>query len=351
MKLLTFFKHHDVDDSLLIGFYGGGNYGDELLMETLANLLRGQSCKNISIAYQTIQTYQTYHQDFGYSLVPMRDPRALLRAIRRHKHIIVGGGGLWGLDANFNILLLSLLLLFARFCLRKQVYLLGVGYYGSAPFIGRVSAWLAGRAANQILARDDESYQNFKAVQKHTTQDTDIAWYIDTLDLQPYQSELRQLEQRIRVESKTLFITLRRFRSQARFHLAAVVGQCLKQNENKPIIIALLEPRHVDPEGYELLESWQRHYPNLQILDFSFNPLALYLFFQKYHDKLVFIGPQFHAILSVHLSGVPYLPLAYDNKVKGLLKVIAPGRTLHTLESLRVFDVQRFIDSSYKTPA
>jgi len=351
MTLTTFIKKYSLSSSLLIGFYGGGNYGDELLMETFAGLLKQRRTQNLTIAYQHPENYHAMHHDFGFDLVDMHSKPALIKSVLAKKNIIVGGGGLWGMDSNFNLFLLCLLMFMARWFLGKKVYLVAVGYYGSAQRLGRASAWLAGKAATAILARDPETYHNFKAIQRNTSQDTDIAWYIDELDLAPYAADLAQLEKRLPITGKTLFMTLRRFHSGPKQHLSTLIGQCLQNNADKPIIIALLEPRHVDPEGYKLLESWQQNYPNVQILDFSFNPLALFLFFRKHHKNLVFIGPQFHAILSAHLTGVPYLPMIYDNKVRGLLEYIAPKRPHYMLQSLGIFDVQSFIDKTYNKTA
>ncbi len=177
----------------------------------------------------------------------------------------------------------------------------------------------------------------------------DIAWSIEKLDLAPYVADVARLEERLHIGTagKTIFITLRRFKDASQNHLANVVNDCLKQNSGKPVIVALMEPQHVDPAGYEQLQAWQKEYPNIQIIDFAFNPLALFLLFRKYHHNLLFIGPQFHAILSAHLTGVPYLPLAYDNKVHNLLRTIAPERTPITVETLRAGHLQKFIDNTY----
>lgn len=342
MSLMDFIKGNDLDKSLMLGYYGGGNYGDELLMEVLAGLLKKQNVKDMTIAYQHPEHYHMYHHDFGFDRVNMHDKLALFKAIIRSKKIVVGGGGLWGVDFNFNVLLMSIMLFVSRWVFRKKIYLLSIGYYDSAPTMGRFGAWLAGKAANHIVARDQETFENFSRINKRTEQDIDIAWYVDQLDLAPYQNDLGQLEKVLTVADKTLFITLRRFGGANRHHLAAVVAEFLRTNDQRSIIVGLLEPRQVDPYSYGLLESWQKIYPHIQIIDFSFNPLALFLFFQKYKDKLLFFGPQFHAILSAHLTGVPYMPLVYDNKVANLLQVVAPGQKTLPIQALKTEDLQQF---------
>jgi polysaccharide pyruvyl transferase WcaK-like protein len=345
--LTDFLQTHSLHQSLLFGFYGGGNYGDELLMEVLAGLLKKQGTKHVSIAYQTPKLYDQFHHDFGYDRVPMHNKLALLKSILRKKTIIVGGGGLWGMDANSNIFLMSVMLFASRWLLGKKVYLLEVGFYNSAGRLGRISAWCAAKAANAILARDKETYENFVRLQPNTWLDADIAWHINKLDLASYKNDLTQLETQLQVTDKTLFITLRRFRSEQQDALRSIVEDCLATNTDKPIIVALMEPRHVDPAGYRQLRSWQRQFPNLQIIDYGCNPLALFLFFRKHRKHLLFIGPQFHGILTAHLNGMPYLPLAYDNKVHNLLRTIAPHMLPISLKKLSAFEMQRFIDAHF----
>jgi polysaccharide pyruvyl transferase WcaK-like protein len=351
MTLGEFLKTHRLDNSLLFGFYGGGNYGDELLMEVLAGLLKQQGATHVDIAYQHPENYDTFHHDFEYPLVNMHSKPALLKALLRKKQIVVGGGGLWGMDANLNVLMMSILLFLGRFVMGKKVYLLAIGYYNSSTTLGRIGAWFAGKAANHIIARDDETYANFSRINKHTSQDTDIAWHIDELNLKAYQADVDALDRQLHVESKTLFITLRRFKDTYKNHLAEVIADCLEQNGGRQVIIALMEPREVDPEGYALLKQWRAQFNNVQVLDFSFNPLALFLFFRRHHENLVFIGPQFHAILSAHLTGVPYLPLVYDNKVERLLHNIAPDTAHIPVQGLQAADVQNFIDTTYRITA
>jgi polysaccharide pyruvyl transferase WcaK-like protein len=308
-----------LDRSVLIGYYGGGNYGDELLLEVLANRLKSNNVQDVSITYQNPALYETYHHDFGYPLIKMSDKPRLLRTIIKNKNIIIGGGGLWGLDVNPNILLLSLLLFISKWILSKKVYLLGVGYYGSTSWYGRVSAWLAGKSAAYIVARDPETYANFKKINRRVSLDTDIAWLIPKIKPEDYERDLAELESALPVASKTLFITLRRFKPKQKNDYTRLIGEYLKAAQG-PVIVALMEPQSVDPAGYEIVKTWQQNYPNIQIIDFSYNPMALFLFFRKHSNELALIGPQFHMIITAYLNKVSFLPIAYDNKVSELLK-------------------------------
>lgn len=346
MTIAEALQTYDFEKSVLVGYYGGGNYGDELLLEVLANKLQDRGVKQVTIAYQNPHTYPTFHHDFGYPRIDMNDRKQLLRAVVKNKTVIVGGGGLWGLDVNRSILLLGLLLFCSRWLLGKRVYLLGVGYYNSTSRMGKISAWFAGKSATRIVARDSETYQNFKRITKRVSKDTDLAWLIPTLNLKPYHPDLTRLTALLPIHRKTIFITLRRFRPNQKNTYLEAVKDYLAGNQEADIVLALMEPRTVDEAGYSLIRAWQEQYKNIRIIDFSCNPLAFYLFFRKYRDKLVFIGPQFHMIITAYLNNVPYLPVAYDNKVVSLFRQIGQKQVL-PIRTLHASNLQTFVQKTY----
>lgn len=317
MTIKQFICDTDLERSLLLGYYGGGNYGDELLLEVLQNLFVNKNVQHITIAYQHSKNFQVMHNNFGYGLVNIKDRMALLRSAMQNRNIIIGGGGLWGVDMNMNTFVMSFFLFIARYFMRKKVYLVGVGYYSSTNRMGRIGAFFAGKAANKILVRDTESLQNFQKINKCTEQDVDIAFYTDEVDFATYDQGVRELESLVPVTDKTLFIALRRFRHANDF--SASIGQLLRYYPDRPIILALMELKNVDTESAGQIGKWKKNYPNVRVLDVPFNPLALFAYFHKYHERLAVIAPQFHLILTAHLTKVPFLPVVYDNKVGQLL--------------------------------
>lgn len=346
MKITDILRPQTADNSLLIGYYGGGNYGDELLLEILQNIAAQNGVQNLTVAYQHPENFGGYHHDFGHELVNMHDKRAVFRAILHRKNIIVGGGGLWGLDFGLNVFLLSFLLGFSRLVLRKNIYLVGVGFYNSTSWFGRLGAWLAGKGAAAILARDRETYQNFRRFNRRTHQDTDIAWYLRDIGTAGYRADVRRLERQVPVSAshgKTFFVTLRRFQPKHRNDFTREVEAYIAHNTTKHFIVALLEPDHLDPVQAKLLDAWERRYDNVQRLRGPYNPIALFLFFQKHRGQLALIAPQFHAIITAHLNGVPFLPIVYDNKVAELLAHIGRTDTI-SIRELDSSHLQRFTD-------
>jgi polysaccharide pyruvyl transferase WcaK-like protein len=358
MKLTEFLAKTNLDRSLLIGYYGGGNYGDELLLEVLGNLLLQQGTKDVTITYRDPAQYADYHHDFGYERIDMQNRGQLVKHILKNKNIMIGGGGLWGVDMNFNTFLLSLMLFMARFGLGKKVYLLGVGFYNSTNTMGRIAAWFAGKAANVIIARDNETLENFGAHNKQTFLDTDMAWHVNKIELGAYRADAAEIESRLPINQKTLLVALRRPQSKSKakaqdfINFTDTIGKFLKANTDKPVILAVLESESKSPDEHLQAREWAKAYPNVRLLDFPHNPLALYLYFQNHSKQLTLIGPQFHIIITAHLTDVPFAPVVYDNKVSALFDQIGIADDERiSIHDVKQTNLQDFADNFYRSNA
>lgn len=306
--------------TFLIGFYGGGNYGDELLLEVLANLYDQRGSKQLSVAYQDTSNFNTFHKDFGYELVPMRQKLSMIRAFRKNDSIVIGGGGLWGLDMNLNVLLLSAMLYVAGKLLRKEVYLIGVGYYASTTRMGHIAAWFAAKGATHIVARDKETLKAFSRYSNKVSLDKDIAWNLSNINLAKYHlsSTTKMLTS---YSSGKVIITIRRFKGEKGRNYVNQIEQLIHASKDVKFTVLMMEPKENDSDGYLLLKSWMKKYENVQAFDYSYNPIELYLAL-KHISKFVslVIAPQFHVILTSKLANAPFYPIAYDNKVSQLLE-------------------------------
>lgn len=353
MKLTAFLRHTNLNNSLLIGYYGGGNYGDELLLEVLGNMLMRQGVNNLTITYQHPESYPTMHRDFGFNIIDIHDRRAVIKAALRSKKILIGGGGLWGVDMNANTLLLSAFLFVSRWALGKKIYLLGVGYYNSTTRQGRLAAWLAGKAANAIIARDSESVANFRRVSKHVFTDFDIAWNTKNLDLASYRNETTALEKKLPVGAKTLMVALRRPQAKrqkddfSRYN--NMINWLVQENPERPIIVVMLESEAKDPVAYEEARSWRRRHKRLRIIESPYNPLTLFLYIKENHKRLAIIAPQLHLIMTAHLCGVPFMPIVYDNKVAMLLNQIGiPAKERFPIKSIEGGAMLQFANNFFE---
>lgn len=347
MKLSDFLKRTKLEKTLLVGYYGGGNYGDELLLEVMQHLLAQQGVKNLTVTYQYPDNFKTMHHDLGYKVIDIRSKFAIPLHTLKNKNIIIGGGALWGVDMNLNTLLLSIALLLSRVFLGKNIYLIGIGYHNSTTKMGRFGAWCAGKAARLVLARDPETYSNFQKITKDTYLDKDIAMYINAHMLKEYRDEAKEIAERLELKKEVLFVTLRR---AANGRLAdgfrnynTYIEEIVHSHPNLSIVIAPLELEAVGKKEYEIARRLEKKYPHVKMLSMPYNPLALVLFFKQYNKNLVLIGPQFHIIMTAQLTGVPYFPVVYDNKVSELLKLFNTEKQI-PLNELKQNDMRMFIN-------
>ena len=334
-----------LNDSFVLGYYGGGNYGDELLLEVLQHIFGRQKYDRISFLYQKPIDVELFHRDFGYEPVDAANKYSVLKAMFKRRNLVIGGGGLWGLDVNANVVLMSCLLFFARWILGKRVYLLGVGYYGATSRMGHFAAWLAGKSATQILARDQETYEKFSRINKQTYLSDDIAFMLPHIT-ENVARDLAIFENNVgRVSKPTVMISLRRFKPNQSNPYLDTVKTWLSQHPDVPVILAIMEPRSVDPEGFKVLKSLQRTRGNAAVIDFSYNPIVLYQFFMRHKKKLSYIGPQFHVQLVAHLAGVKLLPVFYDNKVSQLLQKLEYDRPI-SISDISPADIRQFMNAT-----
>ncbi len=352
MNLTEFLEDTNLDNGLLIGYYGGGNYGDELLLEVLGNLLHKKGVQGLKVTYQRPETYRNMHRDFGFELIDIFNRVAVTRSALKSKNILIGGGGLWGVDMNLNTLILSIFLFVSRYVLRKKVYLLGVGYYNSTSWMGRLGAWFAAKAANSIIARDTESERNFSRISRHVHLDSDIAWHTRNLNLDPYIKEAESLQKDLPVGGKTLMVAMRRPQSATQKHdflrFNKLVNWLIQSYPSKPIILVMLESESKDRGLYEEARALRKHHKHLRIIEAPYNPLTLFSFVKQNHRRLGLVAPQLHLIMTAHLAGVPFLPLVYDNKVSQLLGQIGvPAKQRLALHEVSGGDLLKFASDFY----
>lgn len=342
MTISQMFETVKLENTLIIGYYGGGNYGDELLMEILLRLFKKYQINAVSVFYLAYIPYRPFHSLFeGYRIVSRKID--LLKSILACNTLVIGGGGIWGLDFNRNVLILSLLITFSKFILRKKVYLFGIGYYSSTSSLGRIAAYLVGRSSDYILARDEETLKNFQRSSKHVYLDKDIAFYLKEIDTRPYEEDVATLERAMHLDQDQIVITLRRFSGGIGGVYEQSIRELIKHNPDKHFLVCLLETKTIHHQGLGFMTELQRAFSHVGQLEFNYNPIALYLVFKKNASKVKMISPQFHGQIISHLAGVSFFPLAYDNKNRELFKIIGKKDFVEIAE-VSYDQLQAFID-------
>ncbi len=342
MNLLDLLSSYGVKRPLVIGFYGGTNYGDELLLEVLQNLLIKEQIPAAVLYYSKPDIYAKFHHNFGNKLVSTKG--GLLMAIFKSKSIIIGGGGIWGVDANANILILSAILFLAGTVLRKKIFLVSIGYYDSTNFYGHAGALLIGSAATAILARDGETLRNFKKFNKNTYLDKDLSWYIPEIPLDSYSDEVSNIAESLHLKENRVLIGLRRFASKLQNDYTKLIVQLVQTNPLVKFTVGAFESCDVAPEEFQLVKDLESRMPNCIGFDFSYNPLAFYLALSQNRTNLSIIAPQYHVQISAFANGIPFLPIDYDSKNREFFKDKAVLNAV-SIDKINLKELEAFIST------
>lgn len=322
MTIKDFFSKTELENSFIIGYYGGSNFGDELLLEVILNILKKQKFKKISFYYSNPELYSQYHHDFGYRKVNAT-PISILVEMFRCSSVVIGGGGLWGLDFNKNIGLLSLLLFFCKYFLRKDVYLIGVGYYKSTTFMGHMGAFLAACAAKHVIARDNETYNNFFKYSNRVSLDKDISFYIsEYVDFGDYESEALSVVKKLGLNEKRVLVGVRRFQSKYRNEYYDHIKSLIKIHNNILFSLVVFESKNVSKELFLDIKGQEEILSNVNSFEYDFNPLAFFFAIQIARKNIRIVAPQYHVQITAFCTGTPFFALDYDDKNKELFKMI-----------------------------
>lgn len=340
MNLINFFKNTDLENTFVIGFYGGTNFGDELLLEIIQNFLLQKKLKSASIYYTDLARFNNYHHDFGFTLVDPKNKINFIKKLIHSKSIVIGGGGLWGLDTNINILLLSIILLILRFLFGKKIYVISVGYYNSTNILGHLAAKITAFSANILFVRDRESYVNFKKVTKNVILDKDLSFYLSTFNLKKYEKEAYDIINEYKFNENIILIGLRRFKKNSGIGFTEKVLNVLPAIKENLIIIPF-EGEHISkvPFGKKIENS------SVKFLNFKCNPIAFYVALKKRNRNIIIIAPQYHIQIVAHLSKISFMPISYDNKVNELHKIFNIKYSL-PIDKVGVNDIISFIKNN-----
>jgi len=339
MTLTDIIASGRLNNSLIFGYYGGGNFGDELLLEVLLELFEQGEVQDVSFMYSDPQRYKRMHRARSYT--PIFGYKRVLGQLLRRRNIIVGGGGHWGLDMNPRIFVMTLGFFLLHFLLRKKVYLLGVGYYNSTNRLGHLSAWLVAKSSEVILARDEESHRNFKRLSRRTHKDRDIVFNLGEIDLAAYEPEAQDMVATLPIDGATTLIGLRRFQAKYANGYRGLVERLIESSPHRRFALMIFEPRQVDPEGYAYIQDLARRYANVVAADFGRNPLAFVAYLKLHNHQLRVIAPQYHVQLVAHLLGIKHFPLVYDRKVEELLRDFGTPQTW-PIKTLSLEPMQEF---------
>jgi polysaccharide pyruvyl transferase WcaK-like protein len=282
---------------LHLGYFGFGNFGDELLRLAVQDKFAGE--KNVFIAGPLVD-----EESYGENLVYRHDFTGLLEKSAELEIFSLGPGGILQDKTSFFSLLYYLFSCwFFRFFCGLRVFWTGQGI---SPFRYRISGWLVWLTAGiteKIIVRDPESSAVLKAlgVREHKISvEKDLVF---DLSLQNSDSQLESAGSGEKTNS--LAIVLRTWEG---FNPQPFLQQMAKFAFNRRYYLFQAEPG---------LEKLIRDFdPDSEICVFS-NNIEAWLY--DFRQNAGVISMRYHGLVLGLRAGLPVLPLIYDQKCLNLV--------------------------------
>lgn len=283
---------------LIIGYYGAGNLGDEVLLDATINLLnKTYDCPEITVLTGDIEdTTKTRKVDGLYR----NDYLQIIRTIK-NSDIVIGGGGsmLQNVTSNKSLVYYLGILRLAKL-FGKKVTLLGNGIGPlNTSFYQRLTKNVLKRL-DAIVVRDKDSYsllKTFGLTNIHLG--NDLVYTLDGMKMST------------KIERKIL-INLRQWNYSSDFI---------------EVIIEFIE--HLVSRNFKVtLVSFQSGNDDLILKDIynRINSDNLSYFESKEYDKIIkeigsaelFVGMRLHGLIFSSICNTPFIGLSYDPKVSSL---------------------------------
>lgn len=275
---------------LFFGYYGEGNFGDELILENLKNYLSTKF--NLGVL--------TSNKDFYEDLITFHKfkPSEVIKGIKWADIIIGGGGGIYQDKTSFRSLLYYLTILWYSFLRRKKIYLLGQSFI---PFKYPISKYLVKISlltCEKIYLRDkfSFSYLNSIGIPK------------ERLHIIPDIAYLKEFES-TNIDKNYVGINFRPWKGINISSLENILEN-LKKSEN---LIFFSFQDSLDLKLFDGLSKEVKN--NIEIVSYYNKD-----FISKFCSCKYFIGMRLHSLILASIFYIPFLGISYDDKIEAYLE-------------------------------
>lgn len=299
---------------LLFGYYGYQNTGDEAILKTIVQQLKG-AMADISLKVLTYKADET-EKKYKVKAVSRNRFMDLIRAIKECDVVISGGGSILQDITSSRSLLYYLAIIWLAKKLGKKVMFYGNGF---GPITKVYNKKLVKYIINQvdvITVRDFQSKETMKALGIHR----DIRVTADvTFAMEPLTQEVGKnilQEEGLQEGRKTIGISVRPWRGMEKYkQIIAKTADYLQQLNYQVIFIPMQYPhdQRISLEITDLMKNkavvLSKHYGPEEILSII-GQLDL------------LIGMRLHSLVFAAIAKVPMVGIEYDEKIKSFLELV-----------------------------
>lgn len=147
---------------VVVGNYGGGNLGDEAMLDVLAELILERVGKiKILVPSRRPDMIRSLHPN--PMILPMKMIQGLYQALVCGT-LIVGGGTIYSTFSGPGVMTTTIISIMRKILLRKKVFFYGIGYSSTTPRLLSILAKMAFKLADGIYVRDSISRENLSRI-------------------------------------------------------------------------------------------------------------------------------------------------------------------------------------------
>ncbi|MCE5193265.1 MAG: polysaccharide pyruvyl transferase family protein [Candidatus Cryosericum sp.] len=300
---------------VVLGYYGFGNFGDELILEAIQDELRTIQCEAIFVVNNPTQ-YKPV-EGSRYSFVDRHDTGGVQRAVRRCDYIMLGGGGLIqdATTVRSSLYYLGIPLL-------ARLYGKGLISYGQGigPLKSPLIRWLVRMVFRRMVLIDvrDEASAHLLRSCGIDTKEISVSSDVGLSLLLAQRKNLSLVPPR---RPRVLAAVNARFGWTA--EEAASFLDCLASHYDAEIGLVVLFPSADETYTHEIQD---RLLTPSEIIGF----LTAQQLVELCASATVTVAGRYHMVAAGIASGSPVVALAYDSKVSQLatlcrLTCINPG--------------------------
>lgn len=284
-------------DVLLFGYYGFGNLGDELLLESVVNLLSTNGIDKSKVAVLSSSPNQT-EITFGLKSFNRQNILQIFKALINSKTLLLGGGGIFQ-DATsvHSCLYYWFVVRFAKL-LRVKAWAIGQSV---GPLKSKIGKFATRDAFSICFYRGVRDFNSFNILKNWDLEAEITSDYVVSLDISGTENTGNSLLVNVRGEHETLSD-----------RVVATASRYAKENKLDIIAVGLSE------EDIETI--------NFYVEAKAFSPSAVVLiksiedFEELLHKAKYSLGMRFHFILLSCLAKLQVSAASYDPKVASLAK-------------------------------
>lgn len=289
---------------LISGYYGFGNMGDEAILSAMVTSLRAD-IPNIDITVGSFRPAET-EKKYGVKAIP-RSIRSIRHALKNTDLFISGGGGLLQDVTSVRSLMYYCLLLVLARIERVPVMIYGQGIGPIRRTLSKILVRLALSGCDTIAVRDAES----KALLQGIGVRRDIVVTADpALLLKPAQvSKLKDLHRPI------VGFALRAWQGIDFDHMAGLADE-ISRKLGASIAFLPFHAKRDHSVAEQIAGRMDKKPVIVDDIDLPSEALGVV------GELDTLIGMRLHSTIFAAIQGVPFIPIAYDPKVKGFSALV-----------------------------